>query len=93
MSRYIDADELKKNLDGVPYTMLSVSAFQEMLEQYTTANVQEIKRGRWEQDGTGLYARCSVCKERTYLGGRQNYCPNCGAKMDEVDKNGDEITE
>ena len=22
-----------------------------------------------------------------------NYCPNCGAKMDEVDKNGDEITE
>ena len=43
---------------------------------------KSVKHGRWEQDGTGLYARCTVCKERTYLGGRQKYCPNCGAKME-----------
>jgi len=28
---------------------------------------------------------CSVCGKGIFFG-KQNYCPNCGAKMDEVDK-------
>lgn len=30
-------------------------------------------------------SRCSVCRE-TYLDCTQNYCPNCGARMDEPEE-------
>ena len=49
------------------------------------ADVQEVRHGRWE-DG-----RCSACGfdwhdiqyEKTKVS-KSPYCPNCGAKMDEV---------
>ena len=54
-----------------------------------TAEVVEPKRGRWINEPNCWY-RCSVCGEhypsiRGYM--TYNYCPNCGAKMDEVEKN------
>lgn len=39
--------------------------------------VQEVRHGRWE-----LYDICSVCGAQA--DGQTNYCPNCGARMDEV---------
>ena len=47
--------------------------------------VQVIKHGWWIQDGTGCRATCSVCKENTDRGWIYHYCPNCGARMDEVE--------
>ena len=93
MSRYIDADKLMLVLNDWQFLNApfreeessivydTIGGAMEYVKEQPTAEVAEIKRGRWEQDGTGLYARCSVCKERTYLGGRQNYCPNCGSRM------------
>lgn len=37
------------------------------------------KRGRWIEDGH--YERCSECGE--YADELHNYCPNCGARMEE----------
>lgn len=50
--------------------------------EYKTKYVEQ-KRGRWVRypHGSGIY--CSECKrKRRYKDERDNYCPNCGAKMD-----------
>jgi DNA-directed RNA polymerase subunit RPC12/RpoP len=46
------------------------------------------KHGRWEKASEMMpIYRCSVCKERNLFKNGDNvfsnYCPNCGAKMDE----------
>ena len=48
------------------------------------------KRGEWLNvtDSYSWYGKCSVCGEEfvvdAYYAGGMNYCPNCGAKMMEV---------
>lgn len=53
---------------------------------------EPIKHGRWTTEhltstGGGTYPieRCSECECASVVG-RTNYCPNCGAKMDEVEE-------
>lgn len=41
-----------------------------------------VKHGRWLNNTNGTFT-CSVCGKRASRG---NYCPNCGAKMDEVEE-------
>ena len=66
----------------------------EVLEDFPTADVAEIKRGRWlPTTGAGRMCRTFVgweCSECGYMQGEYeyNYCPHCGAKMDEVEQNG-----
>ena len=52
-----------------------------------TADVVEVKHGRWEKHKTMHgFVYCSACKD-VYLDaewladGKWGYCPNCGAKM------------
>lgn len=54
------------------------------MESVPSADVVEVRHGQWIEDLTNPYGIryvCSVC------GGvkqwKSNYCPNCGAKMDE----------
>lgn len=50
------------------------------------ADVEEVRHGRWIRE-TNCYYRCSVCGDHhpcTKGNMDYNYCPNCGAKMDEV---------
>ena len=92
MSRYIDADGLIDELDGYKEKvfMLSVNAIQDAIAQYPKADVAEVKHGRWVNvaisDAHGNYAavRCSACK--ALFGLQTHYCPNCGAKMEEVEE-------
>lgn len=85
IGKYADTIKLRKELtpfiDKYGHISCSITKFNILLER-STADAEEVKRGHWTHDGTGLYARCTVCKERTYLGGRQKYCPNCGAHME-----------
>lgn len=55
-------------------------------EDVDYSKVQEVRHGRWVQDGTGYHAKCSVCGELIYRGWYYSFCPNCGAKMDEVNE-------
>ena len=44
------------------------------------ADVAPVRHGRWKRCGKNL-GECSECGEIVAI--RNNYCPNCGAKMDE----------
>ena len=46
-------------------------------------DAQEVKHGHWTV--TPIYIICSECGESFPLV-PQNYCPNCGALMDEVEE-------
>lgn len=62
-----------------------------VLENFPTADVQEVRHGKWELidecANEGIY--CSNCHKKVYRAKyanqkvKSNYCPNCGAKMDE----------
>ena len=94
MSRYIDADKLLEVLNGFTkfyhLDMLSVGTFIDMVTDMPTADVVEVKHGRWIKDrlcstsgGTYGVRRCSVCEDYYQdVGYGWNYCPNCGAKME-----------
>lgn len=57
------------------------------------AQASTVVHGRWIERRAphamgGISAKCSACsKSVQYLGNPLNYCPNCGAKMDEGDDN------
>lgn len=92
MSKYIDADELIKTLnrEGVPFNE-DVNYF---ILNAPAADVQEVKHGRWykgrvSSTGGGSYGvyQCSICEAMfPDVGYGYNYCPICGAKMDEVEE-------
>lgn len=48
-----------------------------------TADVQEVKHGRWEEI-RNPYGELEgwICKCGRQVVSKDNYCPNCGAKMD-----------
>lgn len=63
------------------------------------ADVQEVRHGRWDDSKVAFHRVCSECGAAVrqdvslvYLlecmekVGALNYCPNCGAKMNEVKK-------
>ena len=55
-----------------------------------SADVKKIEHGYWINHTSELFpadgtVECSVCHEHeSVLLAHDNYCPNCGAKMDEV---------
>ena len=59
-----------------------------MIEDMPAADVAPVRHGRWEEasDGDGIvcpFCRtdfCTIIYDTEYF----NYCPNCGAKMDET---------
>lgn len=100
MPRYIDAKELKNGVmtamidesskDGDLPIRIGM-LFCHFVDDTPAADVQEVKHGHWNvtirlsNESTSVIGDCSVCG---YRGGmrRWNFCPNCGAKMDEEDK-------
>ena len=95
ISRQVVIEEIDKWLDSVGYCTVGkgLSYYGELIgciEDVPTADVVEVKRGKWvdrEADlGYEVY-QCSVCKEEYCLetGSPQengyNFCPNCGADM------------
>ena len=89
MSRYIDADAFiewlkmtRKMLtnDG-EREVITGTKVSELVANFPTAEVAELKRGRWEKIYKQPHLmRCSVCGS-TSVEVNYNYCPNCGAKM------------
>ena len=58
------------------------------LKELPAADVEPVRHGRWlskdPAPGWSWYATCSVCGDRQTLERRYtNYCPNCGALMDQ----------
>lgn len=80
MPRYIDAEKIKYT----EYINGDVTVSKDLVEKIPTTDVQEVRHGEWDEirDAYGHLegwihrdcGRMSMAKE--------NYCPNCGAKMD-----------
>ena len=93
MARYIDADRLQdflvetNDIDDWCISQYSADWISSFIESQPTANVVEVKHGKWEKrtfiifDSERVGYRCSECN--TTWDTNTNYCPNCGAKMDE----------
>lgn len=97
MARYIDAEALNLydnlfmsedtiNKSGV---YVRYRAVENLIKNAPTADVQEVKHGTYINTNHGgihgdyIY-RCSCCgNEREAYIEEENYCPHCGAKMDE----------
>ena len=96
MPRYIDADELLRRLsrdkadEGALFVAFVKKVVEMRIDEMPTADVAEVKHGRWIVDtafGNDVMSGeqmviCSVCGKGIFWG-KQNYCPNCGAKMDD----------
>ena len=81
-AREIVLDELKGKITTVTAVMLSTKM------KYATVDAVEVVHGRWIRHPDDLFPaestqECSVCHEHEFFTLlNENYCPNCGAKMD-----------
>ena len=60
-------------------SFLELDYIAEDIENAPAADVAPVRHGRWKRYGKNL-GECSECGEIVSV--RNNYCPNCGAKMD-----------
>ena len=108
MPRYIDAeglnlyDDLFMSEDTINKSGVYVRyrAVENLIKNAPTADVQEVKHGKWECVNIDydvrynmVTMRCPICEkwhsEVYYYGNPTeniNYCPHCGAKMDLEEK-------
>ena len=83
--KYGNTSQKQRNMS---YDTMMMYEIAEEIESAPVADVAPVVHGRWE-----CGCQCSVCGDRhgPYNSRHRpyyNYCPNCGAKMDEV--SGDE---
>lgn len=80
--RLIDADELK---DRVGYIEEEYGHIMEEINNATTVDAVERKRGKWQVDPSGYgFWICSACGFVSEASGADllyNFCPHCGADM------------
>ena len=80
MAEYIDKEKAKKILNEEYASYASPK-----LDEVPIADVVEVRHGKWiEFDPRNKMAvKCSNCNYAFSRLEPKNYCPNCGAKMDE----------
>lgn len=90
MARYIDANNI--NFKGIAVfskdleALIPLSDVRKALQTTPTADVQEVRHGRWISNDLGGYKWTYYCSECGWVDGypfndRHKYCPNCGALM------------
>lgn len=92
MPRLIDADKLTNEIVH-KYGLRYGDAILE-IDNAPTVDAEPVRHGRWiKQDGHYYCSSCNAQNFYAYLYNsdtgeyeqQDNYCPNCGAKMDEVE--------
>lgn len=82
--RLIDADALLKSSG---YNVRDCSIGVEYIISAPTVDAAAVVHGRWIYHTSDIFPadstqECSVChEEESMMMGNDNYCPNCGAKM------------
>lgn len=86
MKKYIDADLLKSELKDLNESeRLYYMGVFDIINSQPAADVEEVRHGKWINDGDCFH--CSVCnKSFGFLSEKcvSNFCPNCGAKMEQL---------
>ena len=87
MNEYVNLKDLRDALyDTDAITMEGVK----IINQFPSADVATVRHAHWIYHPDDLFPsdstqECSYCHAEEYLTlDNDNYCPNCGAKMDEV---------
>ena len=106
MTRHVDADKILLHLNDeieacsdpdvysqpVAYgTYLGLQHARSIVETAETADVQEVRHGRWISNELTWYRLAYYCSECGWVdeyafNERHKYCPNCGTKMDSDEK-------
>lgn len=90
MTRLIDADAFKKENERLlhcDFPYLSETTLEELIDEAPTINAEPVRHGKWMFNPSDAFEamftkpKCSECGFESADGG--NYCPNCGARMDE----------
>ena len=83
MSRYIDAEKLCE----FARNHINKSVDCNDIMRFPTADVQEVRHGRWEIFNNKI-AQCSVCRYGRAIATQfwWNFCPACGAKVEEEEQ-------
>ena len=71
--------------NGNKHFINGIESVLEYAENLPAADVAPVVHARWKRYEKNL-GECSECGEIVSV--RNNYCPNCGAKMDEKEDNG-----
>lgn len=94
MQRYIDAEQIPY-VDMMYPSICKANRYEEervftktehnitrkeYIDEVPTADVQEVKHGRWKWYSDLANVRCSSCNRFSILA--TDFCPNCGARMD-----------
>lgn len=77
----LTTDEVKKEISKAMYKFIK-----ERVDDAPTIESEPVRHGEWKVirlHNNGYYFVCSECNEEGYL---ENYCPNCGTKMDRGDE-------
>ena len=95
MARYIDADlilpEMESKLD-MQELYLPIHFQDFIVDEIPSADVSPVRHGRWVKEKTDvlIHWHCSACEECFFLDKpNSEYCPHCGAKMDEEENEND----
>ena len=81
MSDYIKREDALNALREYPVTKLKTA-----IRQLPSADVTPVKHGRWVYKDEPIFGNpygryyCDLCEYG--MADKENYCPNCGAKMD-----------
>lgn len=86
--RPIDADALKKSIEEdeklkdntLVYLLMNLMTC--YIDDAPTIDVEPVKNGHWIDGTCGAYKICSVCDQISDFD--FDYCPYCGAMMDEI---------
>ena len=87
MTRLIDAEALKERI--ITPRANGKDLITELIDSMPTIDAEPVKHGKWVFNHSdaleAMFAKpkCSECGFESADGG--NYCPNCGARMDEDD--------
>ena len=97
MTEYIEREAILREIERreslmVGDKLVSVDAMKSFIKNRPAADVAPVRHGRWETS-SGLYS-CSECGITCPYDVQAdvieywacNYCPNCGAKMDECNE-------
>ena len=75
------------DIGDAPCRSCDIEVVLDDLEEFEAVDAVEVKHGRWKQEQVNPAAirfRCSECGEVSVFG-VENYCWNCGARMDGED--------
>lgn len=99
-----DADVCESYSDGYCDWGFGRKNINDVIDGVPAADVEPVRHGRWESythshycgtdkygepvysDGVVYYCSNPKCRRKTVI--KENYCPNCGAKMDLEGENG-----